>query len=87
MKAHLKDGFEVDIRDEVIGDWEFLEILSDIDEGETGLIVRAARMMLGKEGVSSLKEHIRDGNGRVDAEAMVNAIQELMNSTNESKNS
>lgn len=87
MKAHLKDGFEVDIRDEVIDDWEFLEILSDIDEGETGLIVRAARMMLGKEGVSSLKEHIRDGNGRVDAEAMVNAIQELMNSTNESKNS
>ena len=87
MKAHLKDGFEVDIRDEVIGDWEFLEILSDIDEGETGLIVRAARLMLGKEGVSSLKEHIRDGNGRVDAEAMVNAIQELMNSTNESKNS
>ena len=87
MKAHLKDGFEVDIRDEVIGDWEFLEILSDIDEGETGLIVRAARMMLGKEGVSSLKEHIRDGSGRVDAEAMVNAIQELMDSTNESKNS
>ena len=87
MKAHLKDGFEVDIRDEAIGDWEFLEILSDIDEGETGLIVRAARTMLGKEGVSSLKEHIRDGNGRVDAEAMVNAIQELMNSTNESKNS
>ena len=44
-------------------------------------------MMLGKEGVSSLKEHIRDGNGRVDAEAMVNAIQEIMNSANESKNS
>ena len=47
MKAKLSDGFEVDILDEVIDDWEFLEVLTGIDEGETGLIVKAAKMLLG----------------------------------------
>jgi len=87
MKAKLKDGFEVEILDAVIGSWDFLEVLSDIDEGEMGLLVKAARMMLGKEGVKALKEHIRDADGKVATDAMVDALQEIMESANELKNS
>lgn len=86
MKAKLSDGFEVDILDEVIDDWEFLEVLTGIDEGETGLIVKAAKMLLGNEGVKMLKEHLRDDSGRVRSTAMVDALREIMESTNESKN-
>ncbi len=87
MRAMLSDGFEVAIRDEVVGDWEFLEVLNDIDEGEEGLIVRAARMMLGKEGVKILKDHLRDEQGKVPTMAMVDALFELMESVNTLKNS
>lgn len=86
MKAKLSDGFEVVILDEVVDDWEFLEVLAGIDEGETGLIVKAAKMLLGNEGVNMLKEHLRDGSGRVRSTAMVDALREIMESTNESKN-
>ena len=86
MKAKLNDGFEVDILDEVVDDWEFLEVLDGIDGGETGLIVKAARMLLGKNGVDSLKEHLRDESGRVRSTAMVDALREIMESTNELKN-
>ena len=86
MKEKLSDGFEVDILDEVIDDWEFLEVLTGIDEGETGLIVKAAKMLLGNEGVKMLKEHLRDDSGRVRSTAMVDALREIMESTNESKN-
>lgn len=86
MKAKLSDGFEVEILDEVVDDWEFLEVLAGIDEGETGLIVKAAKMLLGNEGVNMLKEHLRDGSGRVRSTAMVDALREIMESTNESKN-
>ena len=86
MKAKLSDGFEVDILDEVIDDWEFLEVLTGIDEGETGLIVKAAKMLLGNEGVKMLKEHLRDDSGRGHSTAMVDALREIMESTNESKN-
>ncbi len=87
MKARLKDGFEAEIIEENVGDWEFLEILSDIDEGETGLIVKAARKMLGKDGVDRLKNHLRKEGGRVDITEMVEAFNELLTSVNELKNS
>lgn len=86
MIAKLKDGFEAQISEDALNSWEFLELLSDIDEGEYGLIVKAARLLLGKEGVKALKEHIRTEDGKVPADTMVNAISELMESANESKN-
>ena len=86
MTARLKDGFEVKLNEEVLNDWEFLEVLADIDEGEGGLIVKAARMLLGKDGVKMLKEHIKDENGKVPADVMANALLELMNSVGETKN-
>jgi len=86
MIAKLKDGFEVQLSEDTLNSWEFLELLSDIDEGEYGLIVKAARLLLGKEGVKALKEHIRTEDGKVPADTMVNAISELMESANESKN-
>jgi len=86
MKAKLNDGFEVEILDSTVDDWEFLEVLSSIDEGETGQIVKAAKMLLGEDGVKSLKEHLRDENGRVKSTAMVDALSEIMSSASESKN-
>ena len=87
MKAKLKDGFEMTIAESVTDDWEFLEVLASIDEGETGLIVKAAKMLLGNEGVKMLKEHLRGENGKVSSSAMVEALGELMESVNELKNS
>ena len=86
MKAKLNDGFEVEILDAVVDDWEFLEVLAGIDEGETGLIVKAAKLLLGEEGVKMLKEHLRDDSGRVHSTAMIDALREIMESANESKN-
>lgn len=86
MKAQLKDGFQVEIDDDSLNSWDLLEVLSDIDEGETGLIVKAARILLGVEGVKLLKEHLRNEKGKVQADAMVKAIAELMESANQLKN-
>lgn len=86
MKAKLMDGFETEISESVTDDWEFLEVLSGIDEGETGLIVKAAKMLLGNEGVKALKEHLRDENGKVSSTAMITALEELLESVNELKN-
>lgn len=87
MLAKLKDGFEVQIDDSSLNSWELLEVLSDIDEGEAGLIVKAARLLLGKNGVNELKEHLRGEKGKVPADVMVQAIAELMESAKELKNS
>jgi hypothetical protein len=87
MTARLSDGFEIKISESVTDDWEFLEVLAGIDEGETGLIVKAAKMLLGSEGVKMLKDHLRDArSGKVSSTAMVTALGELMESVNSLKN-
>ena len=87
MKTRLSDGFEVEIIDNVADDWEFLEVLTGIDEGETGLIVKAAKMMLGNDGVKSLKDHLRGKDGVVKTTEMVEALKDILNNTGETKNS
>lgn len=86
MIAQLKDGFQVEIDDDSLNSWDLLEVLSDIDEGETGLIVKAARILLGADGVKLLKEHLKNEKGKVQADVMVKAIAELMESANQLKN-
>ena len=86
MTARLSDGFEIEISESVTDDWEFLEVLAGIDEGETGLIVKAAKMLLGNDGVKALKEHLRNKDGKVSSTAMVTALGELMESVNSLKN-
>ena len=86
MTARLNDGFEIEISESVTDDWEFLEVLAGIDEGETGLIVKAAKMLLGNDGVKALKEHLRNKDGKVSSTAMVTALGELMESVNSLKN-
>lgn len=86
MLAKLQDGFEVEVKNDILDDWDFLEMLNEIDEGQGGKIVRVAKMMLGEEGVGKLKEHCKT-DGKVPVEKMVSALTELLESLGEAKNS
>lgn len=87
MKAELKDGYTVQISDNIADDWNFLKVLRKIDKGETGMIVDAAELLLGgEEEVDRLAKHL-EVNGKTSLEAMVSAITELMESVNSLKNS
>ena len=87
MKVELKDGYTVQISDNLADDWNFLKVLRKIDKGETGMIVDAAELLLGgEEEVDRLAKHL-EVNGKTSLEAMVSAITELIESVNELKNS
>ena len=86
MKTTLKDGFEVEVIDESLNDWELLEMLNAIDEGDSGNVVKVARLLLGKPEYERLKNHYRV-DGRVSANGMITAIGELLESIGELKNS
>ena len=87
MKAKLTDGFEIELKDACFDDWEFLELLDEVDSGNSGAIVRVARILLDKDGMDALKKHIRETDGKVKVTTMVSALTELMESANELKNS
>lgn len=87
MKGKTKSGFEFCIEEEVLDDYELLEDLCAIDEGETNKIPKVAIRILGDEQVKRLKDHIRGENGRVSALKMGEAIGEILTGCNEGKNS
>lgn len=87
MKAKLKDGFEVEIMESSLNDWNFIKILRKIDKGDTTLIVDAAEYILGGEKeVDKLAEHLAV-DGFTPADKMVDALTEILESANELKNS
>lgn len=80
-----KSGFMYEIDDDVMDDYELLEMLCDVDNGNTSLITTAAKMLVGKEQMERLKEHNRGENGRVSVKKMIEDILDILH--NEGKNS
>ena len=87
MIAKLKDGYTVEINEEALDDWNFLKMLRDVDRGNGSAIVDVAEIFLGgpKE-ADRLAEHLKV-DGKTSIVAMINAVQELMSSVQEGKNS
>lgn len=87
MKAKLKDGYEVEVNEVVLNDWQFVKMLRKIDKGDAGLIVDVAEALLGgEEEVDKLAEHL-SVDGHTAASKMVDALTEIMESVGEAKNS
>lgn len=88
IKETLKNGFEVEIPDENLDDYELLEDLADLEEDDYGKIVSVYRRLLGKDQYKALKEHIRNESGRVACTEMMDTLEEIFNLQNgEVKNS
>ena len=87
LKGKTKSGFEFEVKDDALDDWELLEALTKIDRGEFSYFIDAAKMLLGEEQLSRLKEHSRNENGRISVERMSIEIQEIFESGNDTKNS
>ena len=83
----LSDGYEITIDSELLDDWDFLETLREIDKGNAGMIVDVMPMMLGDEQFAELKTHLRKENGKLKASDMVNVLYEILNASDETKNS
>lgn len=87
IEVKTKSGFECTIDDEAVNDWELLELLQRIDDGDMTAIVKTLPKLLGEEQAKALKEHLRNANGRVPMDKMVAEITEIMNGSREGKNS
>lgn len=87
MTVTLKDGFEVDIDERHLNDWNLLRKLRGIDRGESALVVDVAEILLGgEENLEALAKHL-EVDGVTSIDSMVDALREIMESTTESKNS
>lgn len=72
-----ESGFQYSIDQEVMDDYELLEDLCEVDNGNAGKITTAARRILGDDQLKALKEHLRNEKGRVPASKMIEEISQI----------
>lgn len=87
INGETKSGFAFTLDDEVTDDWEILEALNDIDEGDSTKVVMVLKHLLGNDQYKALKDHVRGENKRVKATAMVAALKDILGASNKTKNS
>ena len=86
LRGTTKSGFEFAIDEEILDDYDFLELLCQIDEGETSLTVKMVDTLLGKEQKERLKEHVRTTSGRASAKRLLEEVGEIFDATKNLKN-
>lgn len=87
IKGTTTSGFEFEIEDEALDDYELLEDLAALDNGEISKLFSVSDRFLGTVQHVLLKEHLRGKTGRVSAAKMMEEITEIMNSCQAGKNS
>lgn len=63
-------GFELDIDTAVFADFEFIESLADVANGEPANVIRPFRLLFTGDTYQKVKDHLRDEDGRVTVKAM-----------------
>lgn len=87
IEGKTSTGFEFKLEDEVLDDYELLEVLCDVDDGNMAAIRKVLPMLLGEDQATALKEHLRGDTGRVSASKLFDAVAEIFNTSKELKNS
>jgi len=86
MKVKLNDGFEVNVDERHLNDWNLLKMLRSIDKGDAALVVDVAEILLGgEENVDALAKHL-EADGITSVDAMMDAMRQIMDATAELKN-
>lgn len=88
MKGKTKTGFEIEVKDNVMDNWELLELLGEADKGKPSALISAMKILLGEDGYGTFKEHVRSlsDDGVVHATLMSEELSSLMTSISNGKN-
>lgn len=86
FKGKLENGFEFQIEESKLDDWELVEMFSDIENGNLFKIVDVFKKILGDEQYKNLKNHIKEKEGNISIDYMQKVIVEIMQSKQETKN-
>lgn len=71
-------GIKIELSDDVLDDWDVLEMLREYDKGNHVVVVDLMQMMLGKEQYKALKAAIKINEGRVSSKAMFKVFNKIM---------
>ena len=85
LKGKTKSGFQYEVTDETLNDFQLIEVLADVDTNPM-LLPKLVKMLLGDEQKQRLLDHLRTEKGNVPLDAISVEIMEIFQS-GQAKNS
>lgn len=79
-----KSGFEFEINESALDDFELFDLLAQADDGNGMAIPKVLRKMFDKETVKRLYDHLRAEKGNVPLQAINDEILDIFNVIGES---
>lgn len=86
ITGKTKSGFPFKVKKDTLDDYELFEILCELDRGDYSKLPEMVRLLLGREQLEKLKAHIKGKEGKVSVTGMMNEVQEILRSNDETKN-
>lgn len=86
ITGKTESGFEFELEDDVLDDYELLEVLNELNKGGYLALADLTDKLLGAEQKERLKEHIRKDTKKVSSKKMMDEIMQIFNAVNELKN-
>ena len=83
MKGKLKNGFEYEVNDNILDNWEFVKLCRKIQK-DSLCAVDFLDMALGEEQEEALCESLRGKDGIVHTSDVASAIEQISTAINES---
>jgi len=77
IPAKTKDGFEIELSEDALDDAELLDALGGMQDGNVFDMSHLTLRLLGKEGRKKLYDHLRTEDGRVPADQVSAALNEI----------
>lgn len=85
LKGTTKSGFKYEVSDELLNNYELIEVLADVDTNPL-LLPKLVKMLLGDEQKNALANHVRTESGVVPLDSISVEVMEIFQSGN-AKNS
>lgn len=85
-KKKTSTGFVYEINENVLNNFELLELFAEVDENPL-LLPKLLTMLLGKDGKQALYDHVRIEDGTVPADKISSELLEIISENNSVKNS
>lgn len=87
MNVITKNGFQCELDDNALNDWEVLEVLREIDQGDPTAIVEVPKLILSSDDQKALRAFCRDERGKIAIDKMVSEITGILEAAKAGKNS
>lgn len=92
MKVKTGSGFEFEIDlNQIADDWEILELVASVEGGDmarsAGDIVKLAKLVMGEAQYKDFMAYLKEKNGRISSQEVVQTITEIITASQPGKNS